>query len=117
MELSTRVKNLKFATEIGQREFDTNETIMQIVGMGKMAYWCWGVSKKINYYNKALMLQVNGRHHKGKVWIALAWDDTYTVYITTNQLKVLKTYEMVYFDMLNGIIDGYIENRRNEFND
>ena len=107
------IKQMKFISEIGQRQFDMAQTWAQLT-MGNK-FWVvgsWGVSKKVNYGNKVLMLQVNGAHHKGKVYITLAWDDTYTVYITTNQNTVLKKFEMIYFDMLTDVIDGFVETRK-----
>lgn len=88
--------------------FDVNET-MRVLTHNKTIYWSWGVSKRTTVLGKGLILQVNGRRHSGDVLITLGWDDTYQVRIISNRGKVIKHYEMVYFDNLVEIIDDHIE--------
>lgn len=102
------MKLVEFLDSIIERKFEPSETL-KVLTLNQPIYFSWGVSKKVNYDNGALMLQVNGHHHKGKVFITLAWDDTYTVYITTNRYNVKKKFEGIYFDMLVDTIDREIE--------
>ena len=62
-----------------------------------------------NIENKGLMFKVNGHHHKGYVLITLDWMDTYDVHLVTTHGNIVKSFEMVYFDMLVEIIDNNIE--------
>ena len=91
-----------------EREFDLQET-MKVLKANIMVYFSWGVSKLSNFENKVLVMKVNGHHHKGLVLVSLAYNDTYTVTITSTQNNVKKTYTEVYFDMLVDIIDTHIE--------
>ena len=98
-----------FNTEYAQRDFNPQETL-QWVSRAKHIYWCWGVSKKVNYNNKGLLLKVNGAKFKGWVLITLAWDDTYTVrYLNAQYNEALPMNENVYCDVLQDIIDRKIE--------
>ena len=99
---------VKLFKELGECEFNLMETNQLLASSGSI-YWCWGTSKKFNVDNKALVLKVNGHHHKGYVVITLAWNDTYTVNIVTTHGNVLNTYTDVYFDMLIEVIDNRIE--------
>jgi hypothetical protein len=82
---------------------------MRVLQYNPTIFWCWGVSKRTSILGKGLILQVNGRKHKGDVLITLGWDDTYQVRIMSNRGRVIKHYEMVYFDVLTEIIDNHIE--------
>jgi hypothetical protein len=103
----TQAKLLELISEKTQREFNPNET-MQWLSINKPMYWSWGVEKKINYANKALLLKVNGHHLKGWVGIVLAWDDTYSVYYIDNK-GIKEEQHNVYCDMLQDVIDDRIE--------
>jgi hypothetical protein len=94
------------ATKV-QREFNPNET-MQWLTMNKPMYWSWGVEKKLNVEEKALLLKVNGHHLKGWVAIVLAWDDTYSVYYIDSK-GIKEEQHNVYCDMLQDVIDDRIE--------
>jgi hypothetical protein len=97
---------------LGEREFNAKET-MQLLASSGPIYWSWGVSSRSSIDSKALVLKVNGNHHKGYVVITLAWNDTYTVNIITTHGNILDTYTEVYFDMLAEIIDNRIERTAN----
>lgn len=97
-----------------QREFNPSET-MQWLTINKPMYWSWGVSKRISYADKALLLNVNGHHLKGWVAIVLAWDDTYSVYYIDNK-GIKEEQHNIYCDMLADVIDDKIE-RIAEYND
>jgi len=91
-----------------EREFNTKET-MQVLSCNQPVFLSWGVSKILNIQDKGLLLKVNGHHHKDYVLIALAWDDTYSVYILNKKGEILDTYKDVYFDILTETIDNRIE--------
>ena len=52
---------------------------------------------------------VSGHHHKGHVYIVLAGDDTFTLYLTTSKGTIKKIVEMVYIDELIDRIDVEVE--------
>ena len=90
-------------------EFDLSETMQVLAKTNPMVYWSWGVSAKYNYENKALVLKVNAHHHKGYVVITLDFNDTYIVNIVKTSGRIVATYENVYFDCLQEVIDDKIE--------
>lgn len=91
-----------------QDTFNPSETMGWLTRNRNM-YWSWGVSKKINFENKALVLKVSGHHHKGYVIITLAFDDTYTVSLVQTTGRVKETIEGIYCDCLQEFIDNKIE--------
>jgi hypothetical protein len=93
-----------------QREFNPNKTL-QILQHNKQIYWSWGVEKLVNYYDKALLLIVNGHYHKGVLVITLAWNDTYSFHLINDSGTIKKTVTDVYFDELQKRIDHKIEYR------
>lgn len=93
---------------LAQRVFDPSETL-KVLQHPKEIYWTWGVEKLVNYYDKGLILLVNGHHHKGVVYIVLAWNDTYSYYLLNNDLSIKKEQHEVYFDQLQELIDTDIE--------
>jgi len=86
-----------------------SETMKQITTFGGLRYYSWGVSNKMNFKNKALILKVNGRHFKGYVVITLDYSDTYIVNLVSTHGNLKQTFEMVYFDNLFNVIDKAIE--------
>ncbi|WNM18629.1 hypothetical protein [Flavobacterium capsici] len=90
-----------------QREFNPAETL-QVIQHNKPVYWSWGVEKLVNYYDKGLILIVNGHHHKGVLLITLAWNDTYSFHLIKDG-KLKETVTDVYFDELQERIDKKIE--------
>ena len=91
-----------------KREFIVNETMLLLNSYG-LKLWSWGISKRINFENKGLLLKVSGNHHKGLVLITLDYNDTYCVDIISNKGEILETFDMVYFDQLFDVIDRRIE--------
>lgn len=94
--------------ELTQRDFNVQETYQLLKASGSIM-WSWGVSKLVNYEDEGLLLKVNGHHHKGWVFIVLAWNDTYTIHYLNNRYKVLETQTDIYFDVLVSTIDDRIE--------
>lgn len=95
-------------TELLQREFDLNETLMVLKSPINI-YWTWGVEKIYNVKNQGLILKVNGHHWKNFVLITLAWNDTYTISLLDEELNPTKTITEIYFDILQNTIDREIE--------
>ena len=95
-------------TELLQREFDLNETLMVLKSPINI-YWTWGVEKIYNVKNQGLILKVNGHHWKKFVLVTLAWNDTYTISLLDEELNPTKTITEIYFDMLQNTIDREIE--------
>ncbi|MFZ9956954.1 MAG: hypothetical protein ACO3E1_12660 [Flavobacteriales bacterium] len=91
-----------------QREFNPSETI-QWLTYNPSIFMSWGVSKRINLNDKALLMKVSGNHHKGWVAITLAWDDTYSIYYINNNGTFKEEQHNVYCDMLRDVIDDKIE--------
>ena len=95
-----------------EREFNIAET-MRVLQSPINIYWCWGVSQAINLQDKGLVLKVNGHLHKELVFIVLAWNDTYTVYLLSNKFEVKSKHTEIYFDMLQDTVDSLIETKSN----
>ena len=105
----SQIKVLEAVTPKLQREFNLEETQQWLILGNASIYWSWGVSKRINYSNKALLMRVNGNHFKGWVAITLAWDDTYSLYYIKEDGTIKEEQHNVYCDMLRDVIDSEIE--------
>lgn len=99
------MQNLSMLTGL---EFNLNETL-QLLRSPLNTYWSWGVSQLLNYKDKGLFIHVNGNHHKGWVFITLAFNDTYTVTLLNEKFKVLEINREVYFDELQAFVDVKVE--------
>ena len=104
----TDMVTLEILKPLCEREFEVKDTLKLLTHSGAI-YWTWGVSKLTNVANKGLLMKVNGRHHKGYVFITLGWEDLYKVYIISTHGNIKQTYEGIYFDMLVETIDDRIE--------
>lgn len=102
-------KTFKVFEGLLEREFNTQETINQLIFFGKGQLLSWGISRRINIQNKGLILKVNGHHHKGYVLIVLGWDDVYKFHLVNTHGVIKETVENVYFDELFDKIDEKIE--------
>jgi hypothetical protein len=91
-----------------QREFNLRETL-KVIQHNKQQYWSWGVEKLVNYYDKALLMIVNGHHHQGILVITLAWNDTYSFHLINDDGTIKESVTDVYFDELQNNIDMKIE--------
>lgn len=101
------VKNELYETLV-QREYNLSETV-KIIQYNRQIYWSWAVEKMVNYYDKGLILLVNGHHHKGVLLITLAWNDTYSFHLINDDGTVKESLTDIYFDMLQDSIDKKIE--------
>lgn len=95
-----------------QREFDVKETLA-VLTYNRPIWWSWGVttSSVSSLGGKCLVFKPNGRYFKGFVCITLAWDDVYQVHYVSNDYKLKKSVEGVYFDMLVDTINAEVEIR------
>lgn len=94
--------------KLTQRTFDPSELVNAL--RGNMTVWSWGAHAWTkNEENTMLRFTVNGHHHKGHVYITLAWNDTFTVTLTSNRGNVKHSMENVYIDMLIDVIDDKVE--------
>jgi hypothetical protein len=101
-----KAEKLKALEQYLQRQFDPNETLRQL---SRLHMATWGAHNLVNLQNKGLMISVNGHHHKGKVLISLAWDDTYIVTLINTQNNVKESFENIYCDELSNFIDEKVE--------
>lgn len=94
---------------IGQRSFDPKELLQ---AMRKGAFWTmasWGAHAFAVHKDKFARFMVQGRKHYGHVYIVLGWDDTFTLYFTTLQGKIVDKMEGIYVDVLISVIDSRVE--------
>ncbi len=103
------VKNFKTYDKLSQRDFNVAETIDLLIRFNPTVFYSWGVERITNFKDKGLLFKVNAHHHKERVYIILAWNDTYSFYLLDSEDKVIKESHMVYFDELQYKIDQAIE--------
>lgn len=101
-------EQMEYALEVAKECFQQIRTLTPL-----HIYFSWGVSK-VNYTiwrdMPALVLQVNGFLHKGKLLVCYdGSSDAYNIYCLNNQREVVKQREEVYFDELPDAIDHLIE--------
>ena len=93
--------------KIGCRQFDIKELVSAMMKNQKV--WSWGANNFQNYLHKVLKFKVQGCHHKGHVYIVLASNDTFDVYLTSIQGTIKKKYDNIYIDQLIDVLDKDIE--------
>lgn len=106
-QMTKVIKNELFES-LSRMEFNIRETLM-VLQHNKGVYWSWGVEKLCNYYNKGIVMIVNGHHHKGIVYIRLSWDDTYSYFLINEDGTIKKSVDNIYFEELQNSIDRDIE--------
>ena len=93
---------------LGDRPFDVSELFNALKGGGRII-WSWGAHAWTAHKDKWLRFKANGHHHKGHVYITLAFDDTFTIYYTTTRGTIKGIDTNVYIDVLIETIDNKIE--------
>jgi hypothetical protein len=94
--------------KIGQRDFDPIEIINTLRRLQKV--WSWGAHAwRTIDKTKGFRFATQGHHHKGHVYVILAWNDTFTIYFTSRQGKIKDVKTDIYIDMLVDTIDRYVE--------
>lgn len=91
-----------------EREFNLKETL-NVLQHNKSIYFSWGVEKLVNYFDKGLLMIVNGHHHQGVVLIRLSWDDTYSYFLLEDNGTIKSESHNVYYDELQHKLDKDIE--------
>ena len=93
------------------REFDTKELFREYFqhSAHRTIVWSWGAQNWRIHKDFALCFTVNGRIHKGAVFVTLAWNDTFTIYLVSSKRNIKSVIEGVYIDQLIDIIDGAVE--------
>lgn len=71
--------------------------------------WSWGFNKATMYNGKFLAFNVNGHHHRGKVFIAVNGSDLFDIYLTSARGIVKKVINDVYLEDLTDTIDIEVE--------
>lgn len=87
---------------------DCQQTLL-LLKQDAMVFWSWGAQNPTKVKENILCLTVNGRYHKGKMYIALNGSDLFDVYLTTHTNELVDKLEDLYFDMLTDAIDRRIE--------
>lgn len=90
------------------RELNVNE-LMSLLRSNITVFWSWGSHAYFNLMNKGFRMAVNGRHHKGHVYIVLNGMDLFDVYYTTLKGTIKDIQTDIYFDTLVECIDTKIE--------
>lgn len=104
--MATKLKIDKLT--LGEREFDTKALLNTIRKSVKV--WSWGAHAWTAHKSKWLRFKSNGHHHKGHVYISLAFNDTFTIHYTTTKGTILDIDTSdIYIDMLIDTIDNKIE--------
>jgi hypothetical protein len=103
-----RIDKFQALLDLLQREFDPRETLL-LLKLNQPRFMSWGVHNLVYLQNKALLFSVNGHHHKGKILITLAWDDTYSVTLINTKNNIKETFTEIYCDDLAEFIDHKIE--------
>jgi hypothetical protein len=111
-------ENLNLGIEVGQtidvdkivcREFDIRENFNFILRHGAIPM-SWGLhAPRIMKQNQCYRFMVAGHHHKGHVYIALNFMDTFDIYLTSSKGKIKKVLNGIYIDQLIEVIDNAVE--------
>jgi hypothetical protein len=92
------------------RDFDVKWIHRIVAGSGMNRAGSWGFRNGTEAAkDQAYRFRVSGHHHKGFVYIVLAANDTFTVFLTSLQNKVKKRLDNIYIDMLIETLDVEIE--------
>jgi hypothetical protein len=85
------------------------DTIAAIQFKGHAVFWSWGARAFTNIEHKALRFYVNGRFHKGHVYISVNGKDLYDVVFTTSMGTIKKEMNDIFCEDLAEIIDNIVE--------
>lgn len=93
--------------KLGERTWNITELFDAI--KNSMKVWSWGAHTWVMKEDMWLRFKAEGHHHKGHVYIILAWNDTFTIIYTTLKGKIVDINTEIYIDMLIDTIDKRIE--------
>ena len=89
-------------------EFSTmNELVRTLARL--QTVWSWGANNWVRINQNCLRFTVQGRHHRGHVYLVVNFADLFDVYLTSNRGTVKKTIESVFVDDLVDVIDAEVE--------
>jgi hypothetical protein len=95
--------------KIGQRSFEPKELFQALQCNATVTLLSWGSHEWSACGDQWLRFKVSGHHHKGLVYIALQWNDTFVIYYTTPTGKIVDIRREVYIDELVEVLDKRIE--------
>lgn len=95
--------------KVGQRSFDPKELAEALMKNAPITVMSWGANSWTVNGEQWLRFKVQGFFHKGLVYIALGWNDTFTIYYTTPTGTIVDIKREVYVDELIQILDKRIE--------
>ena len=86
-------------------------TTLAYLKASQSIFWSWGVSEYVKSDElRWLRLTINGRHHKGYVYIFLNGSDLFDVHYTSKEgVIALDDDKDLYFDQLVEAIDNKVE--------
>ena len=88
-----------------KRFFDVLDLLSAIKRTVKFASWG---ARYCNYFDRGLLLLVNGHHFKGGVLITLAGNDTFSIYYI-KKMQVVDQISNIYIEDLIDTIDIKVE--------
>jgi hypothetical protein len=103
------IGDLIIEEKIGQRSFEPKELLQALQCNATVTLMSWGSHDWSACGDQWLRFKVNGHHHKGLVYIVLAWNDTFTIYYTDLQGMIKDMHEEIYVDELVEVLDKRIE--------
>lgn len=71
--------------------------------------WSWGAHAWTKMNSNCLRFTVNGRHHRGHVYLVVNHSDLFDVYLTSNRGTIKKVLNDVWVDSLVDAIDTEVE--------
>lgn len=109
--MTQEVWNILAVETVGEDNWDINELHHSVKRSPKA--WSWGANSFKTYDNKVYSFKVQGFLLKWYVHIVLDFSDTFTVYFTKLNGKIIERVDMVYIEDLLNIIDTRVETRDN----
>jgi hypothetical protein len=95
--------------KIGQRSFEPKELAQALLCNATVTMMSWGAHEWSAFGDQWLRFKVQGFFHKGLVYIALEWNDSFIIYYTTPTGKIVDIRKEVYIDELVQVLDKRIE--------
>lgn len=95
--------------QIGERSFDPKELCQALMKNATLIVMSWGAHDWTVNKDQWLRFKVQGYFHKGLVYIALNYNDTFKIYFTTPSGKIVDIRAEVYVDELVQVLDKRIE--------
>lgn len=107
LEVGEKILDERKRYKLDGREWDMNQLCRHM--QRDQRCWSWGAHAYRNVNRVCLRFMVNGRHHKGHVYVHLEGNDTFTIYLTNRSGVIKKRIEDVYLEDLIDHIDSEVE--------